>query len=252
VDAQWLEPGAVREIEPMIQPDLRGALFIPAHGAVRVSSLLGALVDSARLRGAVFESPVEAATVTSGRDAVSVRVGDDRREADMVVVATGSWSKRVRIENIPALPVRPVRGQLLQLRWADDRPPRRVLWGPRCYAVPWSDGTLLVGATAEEVGFNESATVAGVRRLTSAVVDLLPSAAMAAFEAVRVGLRPALPDGLPAIGPISRAPRVVVATGHFRNGILLAPLTASLVSRFVLDGLVDDAFATTTPDRFLT
>jgi glycine oxidase len=101
---------------------------------------------------------------------------------------------------------------------------------------------LLVGATVED---------AGVHELTSAVIEVLPDAASARFDAVRVGLRPVLPDRLPAIGPFERAPRVVVATGHFRNGVLLAPVTADMVGRYILDNDKDDAFAVTTPDRFV-
>jgi glycine oxidase len=117
--------------------------------------------------------------------------------------------------------------------------------------VPWSTGTLLVGATVEDVGFDENPTAEGVRRLTSAVIELLPAAATARFDAVRVGLRPALPDGLPAIGPLRRAPRVVIATGHFRNGVLLAPITADIVARYVVDGIEDPAVKVTTPERFI-
>jgi len=117
--------------------------------------------------------------------------------------------------------------------------------------VPWTDGSFLVGATAEEVGFDERATVAGVQTLTTAITDLVPAVASAELQAVRVGLRPASPDGFPIIGPIAAAPNVVVATGHYRNGILLAPLTADLVSRYLVDGTHDPAFDVTTPNRFL-
>jgi glycine oxidase len=144
-----------------------------------------------------------------------------------------------------------VRGQLLQLRWTSPQRPRRIVWGPDCYTVPWSDGTLLVGATLEDAGFAETATVAGVESLTTAVTRLLPNAALAEWQMVRVGLRPALPDSLPAIGPLSRAPRVIVATGHYRNGVLLAPLTAEIVRRQILEGVSDPALEWTTPDRFL-
>jgi glycine oxidase len=94
--------------------------------------------------------------------------------------------------------------------------------------------------------------VAGVQALTSAVSDLLPHASRARVEDVRVGLRPALPDALPAIGSYSQAPRVIAATGHYRNGVLLAPLTAEVVARAVVDGVADEIFEFTSPDRFLS
>ena len=237
--------------EPTVSSAAVSGLLIHEHGFVGVDDLLRALVHRARAAGAQFESPVESIGVEDRGSSVEVRVGDRRDSADFVVIAAGSWSGRVRVANLAALPVRPVRGQLLHLAWTAPRTPSRIVWGPHAYAVPWSNGALLIGATVEEAGFDEHPTAAGVRDLTSAAMDLLPDTATARFEAVRVGLRPALPDGLPAIGPFQRAPRVVTATGHFRNGVLLAPVTAEMVVGWILDGVKDDAFAVTSPDRFL-
>jgi glycine/D-amino acid oxidase-like deaminating enzyme len=156
----------------------------------------------------------------------------------------------VRVAGLPLLPVRPIRGQLLHLKWTDAAPPARIVWGSRCYTVPWTDGSLLVGATVEDVGFDEASTVDGVRTLTEAVAELLPGSRGAAIDEVRVGLRPETPDGLPIIGASATAPNVTFATGHYRNGILLTPLTAELVSRYVLEGVIDPAMAATSPDRF--
>jgi glycine oxidase len=250
VDAAWLDAAALREREPAIHPSALGGLLIATHGFVRASALVAALVSCAKTAGAVFEVPVEAAAVESARDAALVRADDRQYEADAVVVAAGSWSKRVRVANVAALPMRPVRGQLLHLTWTDGEPPGRVVWGPKCYAVPWSDRSLLVGATVEDVGFDEHPTVAGVQAMTSAASSLFPAAASARIEAIRVGLRPKLPDELPAIGRYARAPRVIAASGHYRNGVLLAPLTAALVSGLLVDAIDDPALALTSPDRF--
>lgn len=252
VAAEWMDGPAVRAFEPTLATSAVGGLFTRVHGYVAVDPFLRALVHRAMFAGATFQSPVEAASVEQRGDVVEVDTGDCVHRADAVVIATGSWSRRVRVKHVAAIPVRPVRGQLLTLRWHGDGPPRRIVWGTGCYVVPWADGTLLVGATMEEAGFEECTTVRGIQSLTSAVSALVPLAGGAHLDAVRVGLRPMLPDGLPAIGPIARAPRVTVATGHFRNGVLLTPLTAQLVSRYVLDGVEDDAFALTTPNRFLS
>jgi glycine oxidase len=251
VAAEWLEPGRLRDFEPSLSPSVLGGLFIESHAFVGVSSLVAAVVQSAKASGAVFESPVEAVAVHPGRDGVDVRAGDRIYAADAVVMATGSWSRRVRVANVAALPVRPVRGQLLHLVWTGASRPRRVVWGTRCYAVPVPTVSVLVGATAEDAGFDEHATVEGVRDLTSAVTELWPAAGEARLEGVRVGLRPALPDDLPAIGPLARAPQVIVATGHYRNGVLLAPLTAEIVCRARLDRDFDEAITALSPNRFL-
>jgi glycine oxidase len=251
VSAELLDADALGAFEPALTRAAVAGLFIGAHEFVGVHSLIAALVQSAKLSGAVFETPIEAAAVESGRDAAEVRAGARTYTADAVVIATGSWSRQVRVAHVAALPVRPVRGQLLHLTWTGAPQPRRVVWGPRCYAVPFSNGSMLVGATAEDAGFDEHATVGGVSSLVSSLTELLPSAHHARLEGVRVGLRPALPDDLPAIGPVSRAPRVTMATGHFRNGVLLAPVTAEIVARSVLDGTLDPAVHGLSPDRFV-
>jgi glycine/D-amino acid oxidase-like deaminating enzyme len=159
--------------------------------------------------------------------------------ADAVVVAAGAWSGD---------PVRPVRGQLVHLK-LDQPPLTRVAWGADCYAVPWNDGSLLVGATVEEVGFDESSTPDAVRSLAQAAAALVPAARGARVHEVRVGLRPATPDGLPAIGRSSTMPSVFYATGHYRTGVLLAPLTAALIADLVLEQREDPALALVRPDR---
>jgi glycine/D-amino acid oxidase-like deaminating enzyme len=135
------------------------------------------------------------------------------------------------------------------LNWIGE-PLKRVVWGPSCYLVPWTNGSLLVGATAEEAGFDERATVAGVRDLLDAVSELVPRAWQAGFSGVRVGLRPATPDELPMIGRSTVMDGLVYATGHYRNGILLAPLTAKLVADLLIDGREGAELELTKPQRF--
>jgi glycine oxidase len=246
---EWLNPAELAEAEPSVTNEALGALLIKPHGFVGVGSLIVALVQSARLAGASFESPVEAVEVDPQPDHVDVHAGDSCYRADAVVIAAGTWSGRLRIRNAPRLDVRPVRGQLLHLAWTAPRLPGRVVWGPRCYTVPWSDRSLLVGATVEEVGFDERSTVSAIQGLTAAVNELLPDAKTASLGEVRVGLRPASPDGLPIIGPLATSPRVVVATGHYRNGVLLAPITAAIVRDYLLENRNDPALSWTTPSR---
>ena len=136
----------------------------------------------------------------------------------------------------------------MRLRWQGP-PLTHILWGPDCYVVPWEDGTVLVGATVEDVGFDERATAAGVRDLLDAVCELLPDAWHASFTEARVGLRPATADGLPIIGRSERNPRLVYATGHYRNGVLLAPLTAHLVADLMMGAGEDPILRSVRPGR---
>ena len=249
---RWLNADDARRMEPAIAHNAEGAVFVESHGFVGVEPLVRALIQSARLAGASFEAPVHAASIeiAEGSSAgVAVIAGDRRIEADHVVLAAGSWSPRVRIKDVAPLPVRPVRGQLVRLGWMRGTAPARVVWTDDCYTVPWSDGTLLVGATSEEVGFDESTTAAGVQGLIAAAIRALPGAASAQLIDARAGLRPATPDGLPFIGARRRTPGVTYATGHFRNGILLAPLTAAVVASMVLEGATDAMEQWTSPNR---
>jgi len=249
IGIQWMTGQELRAFEPALSPSAVGGVFVNEHGFVGVPGLVSALAQSASFAGASFETPVEAIEVAAGPGRVEVRADQRRYHADHVVLAAGTWSGRVRVKGVPPLPVKPVRGQLLHLRWAGAPRPRHVVWSSDCYTVPWSDGTLLVGATVEDVGFDESVTVSGIKHLTTAVSAVLSGAGESELIEARAGLRPSTPDGLPFIGPIDSAPNVTVATGHYRNGVLLAPVTAAMVEASILDGSRDEMMAFTDPDR---
>jgi glycine oxidase len=230
VEARWLSTAEAAGLEPAVHA-AAGALLVPAHGYVRASQLTAALLEAARRHGADFYPRQHVQFITHDGSQVSVTAGEATYRASTIVIAAGSWSGLV-INDGP--PVTPVRGQLLRLAWQGP-PIARVLWSSRCYVVPWLDRTLLVGATVEEVGFDERTTVSGVAGLLAAARALLPDAGEATFMEARAGLRPSTPNGLPIIGRAPEHPSVIYATGHYRNGILLAPLTARMVRELITD-----------------
>jgi len=246
--ASTLLPGAdARQLEPELPADVARALLIPAHGFVGAAGLADALWTCAVAHGArMMAATVERIASVDG--GLSVGTNQGTFSASLVVLAAGSWVSTIEIEGVAPLPVRPVRGQMLHLRWPAPSV-SRIVWGARCYTVPWPDGTMLVGATSEDVGFEERATVTGVRDLLDAVAELMPRAWQAGFTGVKVGLRPATPDDLPIVGRSVRLPGLVYATGHYRNGVLLAPLTAELVAKALADE-DDPALEITAPSRF--
>ena len=250
IECELLDARAAREAEPQLTPEIGGALLMKSHGFVVTSDLSGALASGAIKHGARVRVPARANRVQRLGDHLSVSLDNDAPvTAHHVVIAAGSWSGHIEIDGTSPLPVRPVRGQLLQL--GSDAPSlNRIVWGPRCYLVPASRTSILVGATVEDAGFDERTTVAGVRDLLDSACDLVPHLWKASFLGARVGLRPATADELPIIGRSVKMPGLVYATGHYRNGVLLAPLTARGIADLVLDNREDPLLMAAAPQRF--
>ena len=165
-----LEAEAVRRLEPSLVEGVRAGLLVPRHGYVGTASLMSALVEAARKHGASLSTArVNGIELCSGSVSVGVVTSEETFGCDAVVIAAGSWSGLIPMA--PAVPpqVRPVRGQLLQLRFANP-PLTHVVWGSAAYLVPWEDGSVLVGATVEETDFDESVTAGGVRKLLEGAV----------------------------------------------------------------------------------
>ena len=250
VPALLLDAQAVRVEEPQLGDGAIGGLLIDSHGFVAAGELTRALAAAARRHGAQLIEPSRVRRITRLHGDMIVETDRGSLASNAVVLAAGSWSGQIAIDGVHAtVPVRPVRGQLLHLGWTGT-PLRRVTWSGRCYFVPWDDGTLLVGATVEEAGFDERTTVSGVRDLLDAACEIVPHAWTAGFRGARVGLRPATVDDLPVVGPSSVMPNLMYATGHYRNGVMLAPLTAQLVADALLDNRIDPMLAPVSPSRF--
>jgi glycine oxidase len=249
IDCELLDTKGARDAEPHLMAEVAGALLVRSHGFVVATDLSGALSAAAIKHGARVQVPARATRIVRRDDLIDIELDNDRVTARQVILAAGSWSAQIAIEGVPSLPVRPVRGQLLQLGW-DGPALKRIIWGPRCYLVPVNRGTILVGATVEDAGFDERTTVAGVRDLLDAACDLVPRLWQASLAGTRVGLRPGTRDELPIIGRSAKIPGLTYATGHYRNGVLLAPWTARAVADLVLDNREDPLLAITSPQRF--
>ncbi len=249
VDSHFLDSTETRQAEPQLGEAALAALLVPSQGFVGAAALTAALRRAGARHGVSFLTSRAASRISASDSGIEIKTANGPVMSDFAVLAAGSWAGRVAVDGEPPLPVRPVRGQLVRLAWRG-APLARVIWSPTCYVVPWRDGSLLVGATVEDVGFDERATVSGVATLLDAVRDLLPATRDAEFEGVRVGLRPGTPDGLPALGWSPVLPRLAYATGHYRSGVLLAPLTARLVADLVLDGREDPLLSAVAPARF--
>ncbi|MBA3773913.1 MAG: glycine oxidase ThiO [Ramlibacter sp.] len=235
VEARWLDEMQARAFEPALGAQHRGAAFVAAGGQVDNRDLLGAL-ETACLRAGVQidrESANACLEVEHGR-VRAVKTARARFAAPVVVNATGAWAGLLK--GVPpgaAIPVSPVKGQMLALR-ALAPPVRRLMWLNDCYLVPGRGGRVLVGATIEQAGFDTRVTAAGVHQLLALAITHLPQLADAELIETWAGLRPGSPDGLPFLG-VSDIEGYVLSGGHYRNGILLAPITALLIAD-LLDG----------------
>ncbi len=249
IEARWIAPGAFGALEPLAASTARGALLIPTHGFVGVTSLTLAAAAAAEKLGATFSvatGAIRICAASGGR--VGVQTALTMIEADRVVLAAGSWSPAITVDGADPIPVKPIRGQLIQLQ-TEPGSISRVIWGPDGYLVPWPDGSVLVGSTVEDVGFDESHTAEAVEHLRAVAVSLVPSLAGAEMTAVRTGLRPKGPDDVPILGASSAVPGLIYATAHYRNGVLLTPLTMQLVRDLVFDRPADPALRDLDPAR---
>ncbi len=241
---------ALRSLEPALNPEIGGALLFPDEAHVRPCAVVRALTAGAREGGAQIFEKVEAVDFIIGEDRLrGVRAGGETILADTIVACAGAWTGRLLDLLGHSLPTEPVRGQIVRARF--ERPPlTHLVWGPMGYLVPRLNGELLVGATVERAGFDATPTLGGVASLCEAVRAMAPGLMAAPFDRAWAGLRPRLPDGLPAIGRFADLPNLYVATGHYRNGILLGPLTGELIADLVVGKEPPFSLAPFSPDRF--
>ncbi len=252
LQTDWLVPRAARDLEPGLSPRIGGAILAPLDGHTSPRDVIAALVAAVRSAGAELRTrtPVTGLATEGGRIS-GVEANGELIEAGTVVMAAGAWSNDGGLATDFSAPaVRPVKGQLLELRVrSHHRPPaRRVIRTPRCYIVTRPDGTVVIGATQEEQGFDTTITADAVYRLLEAAWEVLPEIGELELVTARAGLRPSTPDNAPAIGPGDDG--LVWATGHHRNGVLLAPLTGRAVARLIADGDLPDSIRPFDPGRF--
>jgi len=227
-----------REMEPALGRDARAAAFLPDEASVNTRLLTAAVLAAAETAGTTLCPGMEVTSLAKAGDrCIGVRTAEDETiSAQHVVLAAGCWTSRIS-EAAPYAPTRPVRGQMVALRHAG-KPIRRVLRSERGYIVPRDHSTpqkLVAGSTLENAGYEKAVTSGGLEQILGAVNELAPSLAGAEIVETWSGLRPGTPDQLPIIGPTD-IEGLMIATGHYRNGILLAPVTAKLITEWITEG----------------
>ena len=232
LEASWLEPDAARALEPELSAEIRGAAHFPGDAVVDNRLLVSALTISAARAGARFVTSQVHGVVERGGRAVGVATDQGELRGDAVVVAAGAWTALVPGALGSPGAVRPARGQMVMVR---TRVPicRHVVFGAHGYAVPRTDGRVLLGSTMEFAGFEKQVTAGGLAAVLGVGLRLFPGLAGAPVIETWAGFRPHTPDGLPVLGP-APLPGLFLASGHFRNGILLTPITANVLTDTIL------------------
>ncbi|WP_067478253.1 glycine oxidase ThiO [Actinomadura hibisca] len=254
IPTEALDRRECRRQEPMLAPSVRGGLLAPEDGSIDPRRLTAALLAAGERLGVRLVRERAAAVLVERDTAVGVRLdGGAELRADRVLLAAGPWTGDV--EGLPpglVPPVRPVKGQVLRLRTRVPflrRTTRGLVRGSSVYLVPRADGEIVVGATQEEMGFDTRVTAGGLWELLRDARELLPGITELEFAEVSAGLRPGSPDNAPVMGPTA-LPGLVLGTGHFRNGVLLAPISADVLAAALLDGEAPEVGRPFAPDRF--
>ncbi len=241
----------LRAREPGISPRVSGAMFVRADHWVNNQRLVVAYAQAAVAAGVTLVTgcAVSRVVVEHGRVSGVVAEGE-RLGADTVLLAAGAWTPSLAASFGARLPMEPRRGQMVALTHL---PPvvRHAIHGERVYLVPRPSGELLVGATVERVGFQRAVTVQGITGLLEAAVELVPALAGLPIARTWFGFRPWAPDSLPILGPWPGVEGLWVATAHFRNGILLAPITARALTEWIVTGRPQPMLKDFLPDRFV-
>jgi glycine oxidase len=247
LEADWLPASRCRRLEPGLSPRIAGGILAPQDGSADPRATVAALAEV--VEELALGTEVEAIEHDGAR-VTGVRTPAGVIDCEHVVVAAGAWSAALAPGE--ALPVRPVKGQILELRarGAMPDPLERVVRTPRCYLVARGDGRVVLGATVEEQGFDTAVTADGVYRLLEAAWEVLPEVGELELVAARAGLRPGTPDNTPLVGP-GEPEGLVWATGHWRNGVLLAPLTGDAVAGLLAGEPLSEKLAPLAPGRFV-
>jgi glycine oxidase len=251
IELTWMNGAQARELEPFLSARTVAAYRSPHDGQVDNRKLCAALrVAFIAAGGRLCEGSAALGLLRAGRRVEGIVSESGEMRADWTVIAAGAWSRLLPDLHSPP-PVRPVKGQMLSLRMNPAEPLlRHILWAPKCYMVPRLDGTLIIGATTEEKGFDETVTAGGVLALLEAAWRAAPGTEELPLIDIWAGLRPGSRDDAPILGPAPGEEGLLFATGHHRNGILLCPLTAQALAQLILEGFADPLIAGFGLDRF--
>jgi glycine oxidase len=246
-----LTTAEVIEREPHVRSHVRGALEFPLDTQVENRKLISALIEANERLGVRLQTETEVTRLLLDEDrATGVQTSRGPVCAANVVIAAGAWSSQIQSDKIlPDLRVKPVRGQMLCFQ-PESALSRHIIYSPRGYLVPRRDGRMLAGSTSEQAGFDKQVTEAGRQLILSSATEICERILSLPIKDSWAGLRPRAGDTLPVLGPCAEIGGLYYATGHYRNGILLAPVTGELIAAAIVEQAFPSEWEIFSPDRF--
>ena len=250
LQVEHLTARETRQTEPFVSPDVLESLYFPNDWQVENRKLLYALQKYCELYGIEIREKREVRNllIENGKT-IGAQTGSERYFAAKTVLTTGAWISFIKAENVALPPVKPIRGQMISFHTAK-RLFQKVIYSPRGYLVPRADGRILAGATVEDAGFDKSVTEAGRELLRDHALEIAPSLENLEIYESWTGLRPFAPDGLPVLGEFEEVENLFIATAHYRNGILLAPITARVLAEKIVKNSNSKYLEIFNPQRF--
>jgi glycine oxidase len=237
------------KLEPFVSPDILGSLYFPNDWQVENRKLLHALEKYCEFGGIEIRENVEIKNLLiENQKIIGAETSSEKFHAEIVVLATGAWTSLIKAAEFTLPQIKPIRGQIIEFYTAK-RLFGKVIYSPRGYLVPRSDGRILAGATVEDAGFDKTVSKSATEFLRENALEIAPSLININIHDQWVGLRPFASDGLPVLGGIRGIENLFVAAAHYRNGILLAPLTAKILADKIANKIDSEYLDIFTPHR---
>lgn len=250
LNVERLSAAEIRQAEPFISPDVREGLFFPGDWQVENRKLIAALTKYAELNDINIVTNAEVKSLLKdGEKVVGAETNSGKYFADKIILTTGAWTSLIAVPGLKLPYVKPIRGQILSYQTVK-RLFFHVVYSPRGYIVPRLDGKIVAGATVEDVGFENQTTEAGINYICENAAEIAPNLANLEISEKWSGLRPFAADGLPILGGFPQAKNLYIATAHYRNGILLTPLTAQIMAEKITGDGDSEYLNVFSPNRF--
>ena len=255
VNITWLSGDKIRDKEPYVSNNVLSGFFSPDDHHVNNRYILDALITILKKNknNCIFKENTEVEKIiTNKNQVIGVKTNNEIIKTKEIIVCSGAWTSKIKNIEIKEVPIRPVKGQMVCLKIPKNISLlKHILWRENVYLVPRNNSDLIIGATEEEMGYDKSLTVGGIYNLLKIAREVLPAIEDLSIVESWSGLRPTARDDAPIIGPSKKLKGLIYATGHHKNGILLAPLTSSVIKNYYLNGNIGNDFNNFEPGRFV-